>query len=126
VNGQTLGLFRLENVLEGDYILEIKREGYVTRWAKITVEANNPVQYLGHREIVPGDINDDRLINFTDAAEEKLKIGGHFSFPGTTYLPKYDLNADGKIDQLDLNIILKFSGFKFYHYEETLLWWEEY
>jgi hypothetical protein len=46
VNGQTLGLFRLENVLEGDYILEIKREGYVTRWAKITIDTSDSVQYL--------------------------------------------------------------------------------
>jgi hypothetical protein len=43
-HGQTLGLYRLENVRKGDYILEIKRDGFVTRWAKINVNANDTIQ----------------------------------------------------------------------------------
>jgi hypothetical protein len=54
----------------------------------------------------------------------KLKIGGYFGDNGK-YDSKYDLNADGKVDQLDFNLILKFTGFWFYHYEETLQWLEE-
>ena len=125
IQGQTLGLFKIEDVTKGDYILEIKREGFVTRWAKISVDASKPVQYLGHRELVPGDVASNRIINLADISAEKVEIGGNYSIPTTQYTPKYDLNADGKINQLDFNLILKFEGFWYYHYEETMKWLKE-
>ena len=125
ISGQTLGLFKIENVTKGDYILEIKRDGYVTRWAKIYVNPDQSVQYVGHRELLPGDIDQDIMINLADIAKMKLNIGGIYTVPATHYNSKYDLNADGMVNQMDFNLILKFSGFWFYHYEETLAWLEE-
>jgi hypothetical protein len=125
VSGATLGLFTFENVKKGDYILEIIREGFVTRWAKINVNANEQVNYAGHRELIPGDLNNDLFINQWDATQMLPYIGGKFQIPSTNYNPIYDLNADGKVDQLDYNLILKFSGFWFYHYEETMEWINE-
>jgi hypothetical protein len=122
VNGLTLGLYKIENVKKGDYILEIKREGFVTRWAKIKVDADGQVEYLGHRELVPGDINNDYTINLADASTIKMNLGSNYAIPSSHYISKYDLNADGNVDQLDLNLILKFTGFWFYHYQETKEW----
>ena len=124
VNGTTLGLFTIENVKKGEYILEIKREGFVTRWANIIVNDDEPVFYVGHRELIPGDINNDFLVNQLDAAQMKRYIGGDFLNPSTNYNPKYDFNADGKVDQLDYNLILKFNGFWYYHYDDTSKWIE--
>jgi len=125
ISGTTLGLFSIENVKKKEYILEIKREGFVTRWAKITVSNDEPVQFVEHREIVPGDANNDFLINQLDVSEMQLHLGGDFLIPSTNYNYKYDLNADGKVDQLDYNLALKFNGFWFYHYVETMEWLEE-
>jgi hypothetical protein len=79
---------------------------------------------LGHREIIAGDVIHNRRIEVADANELNIRIGGEFGDSGK-YDPKYDLNADGKIDQLDYNLILKLTNFWFYHYEETLLWLDE-
>ena len=125
INGMTLGVFVLEDVADGNYILEIKREGFLTRRTKIRVNADQPVQFLEHREIIPGDINDDLLINLADLSQLKMMVGGNFLDPTTNYDPKYDLNADGRIDLLDFNLILKLSGFWFYHYEDTMDWLKE-
>jgi hypothetical protein len=122
INGSTLGLYKIENVKKGDYILEIKRESFVTRWAKIKVDANAQVEYFGHRELIAGDIDDNYTVNATDVALEKLKIGGNYMAPHTHYEAKYDLNADGQVNLLDFNLILKFTGFKFHHYQETKEW----
>jgi hypothetical protein len=124
-NGQTLGLFIVDDVFEDDYILEIKRDGFVTRWAKITVVASEPQQYLGHRELIPGDVNNDFAITINDESDMKSQIGGNYLISTSNYDPKYDLNADGKVNQLDLNVIIKFTGFKFYHYEETKQWLDD-
>jgi hypothetical protein len=125
LNGTTLGLFILEDVAEGDYILEIKRDGFVTRWAKIYVNADQSMHFVGHREIVAGDVNDDLLINLNDLAQLKMKIGGNYSIPSTQYSSLHDLNSDGKVDQLDFNLVLKLTGFWFYHYEDTMEWLQE-
>jgi hypothetical protein len=122
INGSTLGLYKIEHVKKGDYILEIKREGFVTRWAKIKVDADAEVEYFGHRELVAGDIDDNYTVNVTDVALEKLQIGGNYVAPHTHYESKYDLNADGQVNLLDFNLILKFTGFWFYHYQETKEW----
>jgi hypothetical protein len=122
INGSTLGLYKIENVIKDDYILEIKREGFVTRWAKIKVNADAEVEYFGHRELVAGDVDNDFLIKLTDISKEKLQIGSNYAIPSTHYISKYDLNADGNVDQLDFNLILKFTGFWFYHYQETKEW----
>ena len=121
-NGMSVGLFEIENVLPGTYILEIKREGFLVRYAKITVTAD-PVQYLGHRELVPGDVNDDLVIDMND--ETELVDNSMTSFGESNYLPRYDLNADGYIDINDGTLLQKYNNFLFYHYQETIDWMTE-
>jgi hypothetical protein len=117
--GTTVGIYTL-TASPGEYILEIKREGYVVRWAKIVV-TSVPVQYLGHREIIAGDINENRTIDAADADAIQAKIGAYWNDSGN-YEAKYDLNSDGKIDQLDYNIVVKFLNFNISHYVETEAW----
>jgi hypothetical protein len=119
--GITSGYYELAGEV-GDYILEIKRTGYVVRWAPITITPTG-VQYLGHREIIAGDIDQNRIITQEDADEMETKMGGYFGDDGL-YDPKYDLNSDGKIDQLDYDIIVKFLNFQLTNYKETRLWLE--
>jgi hypothetical protein len=120
-HGVTSGVYQLTSDV-GEYILEIKRIGYVTRWAQIAVTPKR-VQHLGHREIVAGAISENRTIETEDADELKEKMGAYFG-DGSKYDPKYDLNSDGKIDQLDYNIIVKFLNFNYKNYKETRLWIE--
>jgi hypothetical protein len=120
-NGITSGLYRLESKI-GEYVLEIKCAGYVVRWLPVLVTPDG-VQYLGHREIIAGDINQNRIITQEDVNELKTKMGGYFGDDGL-YDPKYDLNSDGRIDQLDYNIIVKFLNFQITNYKETRLWIE--
>jgi hypothetical protein len=122
INGITSGIYTLGSD-PGEFILEIKRIGYVTRWAHIFVTTQG-VQYLGHREIIAGDINQNRIIETTDADELKARIGGYFG-DGENYDPKYDLNSDGKIDLLDYSIIIKFLNFQITNYKDTRFWLEE-
>ena len=124
--GTTVGVFTLP-ALPGNYILELKRDGYVTRWANITVSPL-AMQPLGHREIVAGDVVQTHVIDAADAAAIKGKIGANYENSSSGYEAKYDLNSDGKIDQLDYNIVIKFfdnkksKNFKYSHYTETKLW----
>ena len=120
VEGATVGLFVIESVAPGNYILEIKRDGYMVRWAKIDVKSETPIQYLGHRELIPGDIGSLLKIDAQGATELLLKKGYYFGHKD--YLPEYDLNADGFIDSYDYYLLQKYINFRFYHYEETEEW----
>jgi hypothetical protein len=122
--GITLGLFEIPDVLPGDYLLEIKREGYMVRWAKINVSDQNAIQYLGHREIIPGDIVVSLEIDSQDETTMLQKDGLFLGHPD--YLPLYDLNSDGYIDAYDYYLLQKYINFRFYHYEETMNWLSEY
>ena len=120
VEGATVGLFVIENVAPGNYILEIKRDGYMVRWAKIKVNAEESVQHFGHRELIPGDIGSLLKIDDQGASELLLKKG--FYFGHKDYVPEYDLNADGYIDSYDYYLLQKYINFRFYHYEDTKEW----
>jgi len=124
--GTTVGLYRMEEVLAGDYILEIYREGYIVRWAKVTIDDNIPINYMDHREIIPGDINDDMAINNNDANELIGNVGAVFQDP-TSYLPmvKYDLDGDGRVVNNDLSLLIIYTGFRYYHYVDTQEWLDE-
>ena len=118
-SGATVGYYKLSN-LPGNYILEINRAGFVTRWAPITLTTVG-AQYQPHREIIPGDVADDNLeIDGSDGTQLFNKIGKNY--PQIGYDPAFDLNADGKIDQLDYNIVIKFKTFNYLDYIETDDW----
>jgi len=119
-HGITVGLYRLRGVMPGNYLLELQRDGFVTRWAKIEVSTTG-VQYQEHRELIPGDVVENLSVDTQDETTIKLKMGGDYE-KNINYEPVYDLNADGKIDQLDYNIIIKFRTLNFMNYIETKEW----
>jgi len=122
--GATVGVFTLE-VIPGDYILEIKRDGYMVRWAKITIDAQEPTVHLGHRELIPGDVKTMLRIDSDNAQQLLSMIEQGLHHTHTDYEPHLDLNADGYIDIHDYYLLQKYIGFRFYHYEETMDWLNE-
>jgi hypothetical protein len=125
-DGVTVGYYMFEEIEEGDYILEIKRAGYVVRWLMIKVRDEDLV--VEHRELIPGDMDDNLIINVNDSnnLREKMNIPGYFILPELfTPEAKYDLNSDGSISIYDLNLLIIYVGFRWYHYEDTREWLEE-
>ena len=131
----SIGIYWFEDVVPGDYILEIYREGFMIRWAKITV-TDEPEQFIEHRELIPGDINDgfnelgenygDQQIDAQDGNTIKQFFDGFYGEEGVNYVPRYDINATGDINANDFNLMRKFYGFYFFHYEDTREWLKEY
>jgi hypothetical protein len=124
--GATVGLFVIDDVTPGSYILEIKRAGYMVRWTKITVNPQDSTLYLGHRELIPGDVVNFLIIDNDDAQLiiNKIKVGIYYGH--IDYEPAYDLNADGFIDSYDLFLLKKYINFRFLHYRETKEWIDGY
>ncbi len=118
-NGMSIGLFKLEAVPAGTYILEIKREGFLTRFARITV-STDAVQYTSHRELLPGDVDNSFFTDVNDGVELLTNNGPSFGEEG--YYPRYDLDANGYVDINDYYLLLKYNGFWFNHYQETADW----
>jgi len=130
--GMTVGYYKFEDIVPGDYILEIYREGYLIRWAKIVVN-DEPSQFLAHREIIPGDMPDDfdkygdLIVNNKDLNELCENFENTYNDVPSEYLPfvKYDINADGRVNNLDMNLMIIYSGFWFFHYNDTREWLED-
>jgi hypothetical protein len=114
--GNQIGKYSLENVTPGDYLLVISRQGFVTRIGKITVSDD---AYLGHRELISGDVDGNFRVNTTDVSAEKQKF---YTLGHPQYSPKYDLNGDAVININDFNCVKGNSGANFHIYEETKDW----
>ena len=94
-----IGKFFLENVLAGEYVIEISRPGFLTRYGVITVTGD---MYSGHRELLGGDVNSDRKIDDKDISVIRTKTG---TYGIIGFEPKYDLTGDGSVDGSDINIM---------------------
>lgn len=57
-------------------------------------------------DAVPGDVNDDLVVNFTDL----MLILGHFGMEGTIGFVEGDLDFDGRVAFSDLNAVLSNYG----------------
>jgi hypothetical protein len=123
----TVGLYRFDEVEAGDYIVEIKRDGYLVRWFKITVDDNLTYNYVDHREIIPGDIDENFQITVTDVNELRANIDAHYTHTPDNYweIAKYDLNADGTVNVYDLNLLIIYMATRYYHYVDTREWLDE-
>ena len=112
-----VGLYTFDNVEEGEYILALSAPGFVTRYAKIHIGSDDP---LGHRELIPGDMNNDGQIDQRDVT---LISAMQSSFPSARYNIKFDINRDKVIDIEDVQIILDtYYGFIVPFYNETWDW----
>jgi len=116
----SIGLYKLSNVKQGEYILVLSKGGYVTRFAKINANTENFL--LAHRELIPGDANG----NFTVDENAILKILSKISeFGDPLYDPFFDLNGDLKIDATDISIMKVYMNFHAKYYEDSELFFPE-
>jgi hypothetical protein len=117
-DGTPIGKYYFDNVAAGTYILEILRQGFLVRYAEITVGQDEEL-YLGHREILGGDVNGDAMVNEKDLSAIRSKT----SFYGTSqYNPLYDFNGDKSINNIDANIIRLILGTNGALYQEAFNW----
>jgi len=109
-----IGYFKFSSVAPGEYILVLSRVGYVDRFAYIIVTGNDML--VGHRELIPGDVNEDFEINVHDLNRilSKISIYGE-----NKYDPTYDLNGDLKVDMFDISLLRSYIGFSIKLYNDT-------
>ena len=120
IPSNTIGVYTFEGVVSGDYVLVLSRPGYLTRFAKITVTSDG---VLGHREILPGDVDDNLVMNSYDLSKINSKAS---SYPGSSYDPRYDLNGNGDINQGDISLLLFYLGAHIELYIDTATWLLDY
>jgi len=117
-----IGRYSFDNILQGEYILVLTKEGYFPRFAKINISEEKYL--IEHRELVPGYFNE----NFTVDENTLSKILENISrydrdFSG--YNPKYDINGDLRVDMTDLSILKFYLGFHWLLYEDTFECFEQ-
>jgi hypothetical protein len=112
-----VGMFKFENVIPGEYILEISRQGFIVRWAKVTISVDG--MSLGHRELIAGDVFASFLIDGADVSDINSHI---YDADNMEFAPKYDLNGDGNISAEDMQIIIGNMNANITTYLETLKW----
>ena len=116
VPGASIGWYELTNVPPADYLLVISRQGFMTRIGKVSVIDNAS---LGHRELVPGDVNTDFMVNPSDASAVKARYSSNGQ---PIYNAKYDMNGDAEINGYDLEYVKTNNSATFRIYEETEEW----
>ena len=109
-NGST-GQFTFDNVPVGEYVLYIKRPGYLVRCLPVSVSSSSPNTIT----LAPpdsnvfmlwgGDVNDDFLIDVSDLSFIINRLNVDI-FDTANYLSIFDLNGDGIIDMSDLAMVL--------------------
>lgn len=109
MNTLGVGEFVFENVPAGNYVLFIKRPGYLARPMLVTVGGSSTATVVleppdpaetGIFRLWPGDVNDDHKTDPEDANLVKALLGVSVYDP--RYNPACDFNADGIIDPEDL------------------------
>ena len=116
-----MGLYIIDGVAAGDYVLEISRKGYLTRWGEISITEDG---VLGHREILPGDVDGNNAVNAYDMSKLNTRAS---STESSRYDPRYDLNGDGVIGfPKDLTLLRFVMGAHMEIYLETMIWIQKY
>ena len=112
-----VGIYAFEKVDEGEYILVLSAPGFVTRYAKIEVDNNNS---LGHRELIPGDFNNDGIVDQRDATIDNAMLA---LYPNYKYKIKFDVDEDKDVDKDDVRLVTDiYFGFVMQFYKETWDW----
>jgi hypothetical protein len=107
-----IGWFSFNEVEKGEYVLVLSRPGYVSRFAKISINTEN--QLLGHRELVPGDVDGDLTVTIAEIPCLQFAIYGD-----GLYNPLYDFNGDLYVDMTDMSIWRFYRHFIHTYYKET-------
>lgn len=108
------GQFTIKDVPFGDYLLYIKRPGYLTRCMPVTISAADPVVIElrppgseGIFNLWWGDVNDDLLIDNLDIMVILESMSLNINALSPLYNPAHDINADGLIDNLDIMMVIE-------------------
>lgn len=109
------GRFTLKNVPVGNYVLYIKRAGFLARCMNVSILPEDeetielvPPSNEGRFELWSGDVNDDGIINNAD--KELILEAFNKDFFDAGYNPACDLNADFLIDNSDLMWFFEYQG----------------
>lgn len=112
--GDDQGRFTIENVPFGDYLLYIKRPGFLARCMYITISAEDadiieltPPGGEGRFNLWFGDVNDDMLVDNLDIMMILEYMELEINALDSRYYAACDLNADGLIDNLDIMMVLE-------------------
>jgi hypothetical protein len=108
------GEFTFENVLPGNYVLHIKRPGYLIRAMNITISYTDPqiieltppgVVDNGIFNLWWGNCNGDYLVDNLDVMMIMGLMSAGVNLNHPLYNPSCDLNADGLFDQNDIDLV---------------------
>jgi hypothetical protein len=111
-----IGMYKFEKVAPGDYILEINRPGFLTRFGMITVSASGEI---GHRELLAGDCDGDLEVTRSDLSNISRRIS---FFGSPLYSPFFDFDGNAMINMDDKRPLIFDLDANVYIYEETELW----
>ena len=117
-----VGIYRFNDVKVGEYVLMLSAPGFAYRYGVIKIYTNEDT-LLGHRELIPGDINCDALIDHRDLGIVNGMYSNYTDPPVNRYNLMFDLNKDGKVDKEDSKLIINnYGGFSSMFYQETWEW----
>lgn len=108
--------FELTDIENGTYVLEIKRAGYLSRYVTVTVE--NEDVALQDKPIIPGDFNNDLVIDPADASALWYVMGYGYGAPG--YIAEWDISPDGIMDAADHAMFFYYVGLDVTYYNEDV------
>ncbi|MDR2979788.1 MAG: hypothetical protein LBV02_05060 [Bacteroidales bacterium] len=114
--GKPVGYYSF-TVPPGEYVLVLSRTGYLDRYAKIVIYADS---YLGHRELLSGDLNASRNITVADLS--LIKAYQSVGFGNGLYQARYDLDGNKIIGQRELDMVLFYMGATYLIYPESRIW----
>ena len=104
-----VGAFTFTNIPAGNYILCIKRPGYLLRTMNVTITDADPfvisLESADSDKVFNlwwGDVNNDFVVDPIDFMALYGKISQEITVFDAGYDPNYDLNADGVIDPVDV------------------------
>lgn len=122
---EPIGVFAFDGVAPGNYLLVLSRAGYVTRYAEIEITSRG--DYLGHRELVLGDVDSDGEVTYMDIIKVIANYSSLFD-PGADppHDARYDVNNDFEVDYADAVSVSGMSAFWFYTYSDTRIWINKY
>jgi hypothetical protein len=113
-----IGKYIFKDVPPNNYIIELYRPGFLIRYGEITITSTS-ADYLGHRELLAGDVNGDFMISDKDLSVIRSKTA---TYGQLSYNWMYDLNGSKTVDTGDTDLIRINLGASMTIYRETYDW----
>jgi hypothetical protein len=114
LNSSGFGEFTFTDVPDGNYVLYIKRPGYLTRCMNVAITSSSPstleLQPPGTGEggvfyLWSGDANNDGRVDISDYMLVNTLLDQYTTVADPSYNPAYDFNADGQVNVSDLMLV---------------------